>query len=62
MDGKHPKRRKDKYNPYSITQKDGHYFISFKDGEGTLHIIEVEKHLYELCNRFELDDLMNYGE
>lgn len=57
MDGKHPKRRKDKCNPYTITQKEGRYYLSFRDGEGTLHNIEVDKPIYEQFNKFELDDL-----
>ena len=57
MDGKHPKRRKDKYNPYSIMQRDGAFFLSFKDGEGILHSIEVDKLLHDLFNIFELEDL-----
>ena len=34
MEGNRPKRRKDKYNPYTIFEKDGQYYISFKDGQG----------------------------
>ena len=33
MEGKHPKRRKDKYNPYSICERNGSYYIEFLDGE-----------------------------
>ena len=33
MKGKHPKRKRDKYNPYTIYEKDGQYFLSFKDGQ-----------------------------
>jgi RNA polymerase sigma-70 factor (ECF subfamily) len=34
MDGNHPKRRKDKYNPYSIYRNEnGDCFLSFKDGK-----------------------------
>ena len=33
MEGRHPKRRKDKYNPYQIYEKDGKHYILFKDGE-----------------------------
>lgn len=57
MDGNHPKRRKDKYNPYSIAEKNGHYFLSFKDGQGVPHDFEIDKPLYELFDTFELDDL-----
>ena len=33
MKGNHPKRRKDKYNPYSIFESDGKYYIEFADGQ-----------------------------
>lgn len=38
MDGNHPKRRKDKYNPYTIVEKGGWYFLSFKDGQAVRQI------------------------
>ena len=28
---KHPNRKKDKYNPYTLTITEGHYYLSFKD-------------------------------
>ncbi len=28
MEGNRPKRRKDKYNPYTICENNGHYYIS----------------------------------
>ena len=28
MEGNRPKRRKDKYNPYTICEKDGQYYVS----------------------------------
>ena len=34
MEGKHPKRKRDNYNPYYIYEKDGQAFIAFEDGEG----------------------------
>lgn len=57
MKGNHPKRRKDKYNPYSICEQGGHYYISFKDGQGVLHEFEINEQLYNTFNTFELDDL-----
>ena len=33
MKGNHPKRRKDKYNPYKIYELNVHYYIEFKDSE-----------------------------
>lgn len=58
MKGKHPKRRKAKDNPYSICEVDGRYFLSFKDGRGDLQEFEITKTLYDIFNRFELDDLV----
>lgn len=58
MEGNHPKRRKDKYNPYTIYEKDGRYYISFKDGQGVLHKFEISRALYDAFDSFELDDLV----
>ena len=57
MDEKRPKRRKDKYNPYTIINKDGRYYLSFADGEKVAHEIEIDKSLYDEFDKFELDDL-----
>lgn len=47
MERKHPKRRRDKYNPYYICELEGHYYISFQDGQGVLHEFEINRTLYE---------------
>lgn len=57
MIGNHPKRRKDKYNPYKICENNGRYYLSFKDGQGVRHEMEIQKNLFDMLNRFELDDL-----
>lgn len=57
MKGNHPKRRKDKYNPYSIFELDGKYYIEFADGQKKEHCMEISRELYEVFDRFELDDL-----
>lgn len=57
MTGNHPKRRKDKYNPYNICQTDGKYYISFRDGQGVLQEFEISRELYDTFNDFELADL-----
>lgn len=62
MEGNHPKRRKDKYNPYTIFEKGGHYYILFKDGQAKLHEFEISKILYDIFNSFELDDLTYFNE
>ena len=61
MEGKRPKRRKDKYNPYTIYEKNGYYFVSFEDGQKMSHILEISKVLYETFDSFELDDLVHFN-
>ena len=62
MIGNHPKRRRDKYNPYKICENNGRYYLSFKDGQGVRHNMEIEKNLFDVLNRFELDDLSILNE
>lgn len=57
MIGKHPKRRKDKYNPYTICERNGKCYISFKDGQGIWQEFEISNELYEAFNDFELADI-----
>lgn len=62
MDGNHPKRRKDKYNPYTIYEKRGKYYLTFRDGQGVRHDMMIEKELFDALDRFELDDLAFLNE
>lgn len=62
MDEKRPKRRKDKYNPYTLTIKEDKHFLSFRDGQGVLQDLQITKELFEVLNRFELDDLSILNE
>ena len=63
MDGKHPKRRKDKYNPYTIyTAENGQHWLSFTDGQGIHHHFEIDEMLFAQLNVFELDDLSYLNE
>ena len=39
MEGRQPKRRKDKYNPYEIYEKDGKYYVSFHNGEKDMKLL-----------------------
>ncbi len=57
MTGNHLKRRKDKFNPYNIYELNGKYYISFKDGQGLQHEMEINHTLFQAFDRFELDDL-----
>ena len=54
---KHPNRKKDKYNPYTLTITEGHYYLSFKDGRGKQQNIEIDEMLYQTFDRFELEDI-----
>ena len=57
MDGNHPKRRKDKYNPYTICKNErGDCFLSFKDGQGVQHRFQIEQSLFSVFDHFELED------
>ena len=62
MDEKRPKRRKDKYNPYTLSQKEDKHYLSFRDGQGILRELQITKELFEVFNRFELDDLSVLNE
>lgn len=57
MKGNHPKRRRDKYNPYRIYQKDSRYYITFKNGQNVTHEFEISKNLYDVFDYFELESL-----
>ena len=57
MNEKHPNRKKDKHNPYTLMIVEGRYYLSFKDGRGIMRNIEIDKVLYDLFNRFELEDI-----
>lgn len=61
MEGKHPKRKRDKYNPYTIYEVDKQYYISFKDGQGVCHEFEIDKSLYDAFDSFELEDVRYFN-
>ena len=53
MDDRHPKRRKDKYNPYTLSMIDGKCYLSFRDGQGVPHRLELDVKLYAVFNEQE---------
>ena len=57
MDENHPNRKKDKYNPYSLTIENEEYYVAFSDGEGVRHKERISRELFELFDRFELEDI-----
>ncbi|MBQ9168693.1 MAG: sigma-70 family RNA polymerase sigma factor [Oscillospiraceae bacterium] len=74
MDGNHPnnidprpKRRRDKDNPYHIftvgaDTEQPRYYLSFRDGQGRTHSMEISAELFHTFDRFELDDLSFLNE
>lgn len=62
MGEKRPKRRKDKYNPYTLSEAEDKHSLSFQDGQGVLQEITIDRELFEILNRFELDDLSFLNE
>ena len=62
-----PARRKDKDNPYEIFSvgietDNPHFYVSFKDGQGVQICMEIDKAVFDLLDRFELDDLSFLNE
>lgn len=57
MDGNHPNRRKDKFNPYTLSIENNTYYISFVDGQGEVHKQEISMEVYAAFNSFELEDI-----
>ncbi len=55
----HSKRNKDKYNPYTLlSNKDKNiYVVVFKDNRNKTHNIEVSKDIYNVFDKFELEDI-----
>ena len=62
MDAKHPNRKKDKSNPYTLSIENNAYYISFIDGQGTSHKMEINMELYTAFNCFELEDISQMNE
>ena len=56
MDNKRPKRRKDKYNPYTLHTEKGKYYISFTDANNCIQKVLISKKIFDSFNKFELED------
>lgn len=52
-----PKRRKSKDNPYTIIILDDRYYLTFKDSNNTLQTVELSMEIYDIFNKFELEDI-----
>lgn len=59
---KRPKRSRKKDNPYTLEVSDEKYYILFKDSKNILRNIEVGKDVFDLMDRFELDDVCEINE
>lgn len=59
---KRPKRRKDKYNPYTLHMENGKYYILFVDVNNDIQRVEVSKQIFESFNKFELEDISQMNE
>lgn len=59
-----PKRRREKYNPYTIIylEDDNRYVIKFKDVHNIEQYVEVTEEIYNIFNSFELKDLTQMNE
>ena len=74
MDGNHPKnvdprpkRRKNKDNPYELFTtglgtSQPRYYLAFMDSTGTEQCMEIDKTLFDVFDRFELDDISFMNE
>ena len=49
---KRPKRRKDKYNPYTLSTDNQKYYVSFKDINGNIQKTEVDKSVFDAFDSF----------
>ena len=61
MDGR-PKRRKNKYNPYTLHKENGNYYISFSDVNGRKQTVQVNETIFTQFDEFERDDISEMNE
>ncbi len=59
---KRPKRRKDKYNPYTLEMVNGKFYITFTDSNKTKQRVEVSKEVYDCFDEYELIDISSMNE
>lgn len=62
-----PKRRRDKYNPYTIYSlgaetNESHFYVTFVATTGEKVCTEISKEIFDLLNQFELEDLSYLNE
>ena len=59
---KRQKRRKDKYNPYTLSTESGKYYILFIDVNNHIQKVELSKKVFDSFNKFELEDISQMNE
>lgn len=62
MDANRSKRRKSKDNPYTIFDEEGKLYVTFKDGKGIKHKIEVNNDIFNFFDDSELHDVRELNE
>ena len=64
MENNSPKRRKSKDNPYTLRydNKKNTYTVTFKNAKGFIENVNIKKEIYDLLNKFELEDLSEMNE
>lgn len=64
MENNSPKRRKSKDNPYTLRydNKKNTYTVTFKNANGFIENVNIKKEIYDLLNKFELEDLSEMNE
>ena len=62
MDNKRPKRRKDKYNPYTLHTENEKNYVLFIDVNNHIQKVEVSKKIFDSFNKFELEDISQINE
>lgn len=51
-----PKRKKDRDNPYTLLKENDIYFVFFKSNTEK-YKVEISKEIFDVFNRFELEDI-----
>lgn len=59
---KRPKRRKDKYNPYTLHTENEKNYVLFIDVNNHIQKVEVSKTIFDSFNIFELEDISQMNE
>ncbi len=62
MEDSRPKRRKNKYNSYTLHKENGNYYISFSDVNGRKQTVQVNETIFTQFDEFERDDISEMNE